>query len=480
MKFRSVALSVPSAARRPAIHARVGYLAGVAALLFGLSVAVTSAFASSSAAAPDAKNVRDVREIKGTVVAIGGALKADNREVWGRLVTLSGGNGAKWVVLPTASGEPEAAARQTIETLKTFGAVGEMIPLSDRIKSTSVDAVVRDAVWLRKVDEATGVYFTGGAQERITKALYTVDGKHTPLLDAIWRLYRRGGVVAGSSAGAAIMSETMFREPPDILTVMRQGAARGSEIDRGLGFVAGGVFVDQHFLKRGRLGRLVAVMAQEGIKLGLGVEENSAAVITGSQVESIGAKGVLLVDLTNATRVVARPVHIRGAELTWLDHGDQINLSTGALKISAAKQAGKVLDAGQPDFKPYYRTTRFYADFLGDGTLLNAMAELVDSAATETRGLAFTPSAGVVSSGANSGTNLGFEFRLFKNPQTRGYYASASGGEDYTVSKMGLDVVPVQMATPLYQPASDNKTASAKAGENGGLLKTSPTLETSR
>jgi cyanophycinase len=198
---------------------------------------------------------------------------------------------------------------------------------------------------------------------------------------------------------------------------------------------------------------------------------------------------VLVVDLTNSTRVNARPLHVRGAELTWLDHGDHLDIATAQLQISTAKQAGKRLDASQSDFKPYYRSVRFYPDFLGDATLLNAMTELVDSTANETRGLAFSPpatSAGNRRARPNEAdTNLGFEFRLFKKEKTHGFYASALGGEDYTVVQMGLDIVPVNMATPLYQPAPENnrdrKAEGAKAGENGDSTKSaSPTLEKSQ
>ena len=402
----------------------------------------------------------------GIAVAIGGALKADNADVWGRIVSLSGGQGAKWMVFPTASGEPEQSAKSLIESLQKQGAKAEMIPLSDKLKGFDVRAVVADAKWITAIDGANGVYFSGGAQERITAALYSADGKPTPMLEAIWRLFRRGGVVAGSSAGAAIMSETMFREPPAILTVMQRGAKWGSEIDRGLGFAGPGVFVDQHFLKRGRIGRMVAVMAQQDIKLGLGVEENSAAIIRGNDVEAIGGRGVLLVDLRGADHVSAKPLRVSGATLTWLDRGDRVDLRSGVVSPSAVKLAGKKLDHTASDFKPYNDRVRFYPDMLGDNTILFAMSELLDSPAAETRGIAF--SAG--RTGRSPATtpaeaeDLGFEFRLFKTASTVGYFTSKLGGEDYSILRMGLDIVPVKMAKPLYVPVV--QAGAEKAGEN--------------
>ncbi|MBC7623657.1 MAG: cyanophycinase [Aeromicrobium sp.] len=403
---------------------------------------------------------------KGIVVAIGGALKADNADVWGRIVSLSGGPGAKWLVFPTASGEPEQSAKSLIESLQKQGARAEMIPLSDKLKGFDIRAVVADAKWIASIDGASGVYFAGGAQERITSALYNADGKPTPMLDAIWRLFHRGGVVAGSSAGAAIMSETMFREPPDILTVMRRGAKWGSEIDRGLGFAGPGVFVDQHFLKRGRIGRMVAVMAQQDIKLGLGVEENSAAIIRGNDLEAIGGRGVLLVDLRGAKGTSVKPLSVSNAAITWLDRGDRMNLASGAVTPSAIKLAGKKLDHTQSDFKPYNNRVRFYADMLGDNTVLFAMSELLDSPASESRGIAFSAGRAVakVATAADEGEDIGFEFRLFKTAATLGYFTSKLGSEDYSILRMGLDIVPVQMAKPLYVPLAS--AGREKAGEN--------------
>ena len=418
------------------------------ALAFAVLVVGGAEAATANANAPPA----------GTAVAIGGALKADNREVWSRLVELSGGKGSKWLVFPTAAGEPEKSAASIISALETYGATAVMLPLSARLKSHAVSDVVGDAGWIEQVNNASAVYFTGGAQERITAALYDATGKRTPLLEAIWQLFQRGGVVAGSSAGAAIMSETMFREPRDILTLMTEGAMRGSDIDRGLGFVGAGVLIDQHFIKRGRFGRTLAVMAQEKIMLGIGVEENSAAVFKGGRVEVIGERGVMVADLTGAT-ITSAPLRLSNAKLHWLESGDAIDLNTRMVDVSAAKRAGNKLDAASASFKPYYSSVRFYADMLGDGDVINAMTTLIDSPALETRGIAF--SVAKSGSGATARAALGFEFRLYKSEGTHGYFHSAGGAEHYSVINLRLDLAPVKMASPLYVPIAD-----PKAGDN--------------
>jgi cyanophycinase len=414
----------------------------------------------------------DTQAKSGCAVPIGGALKADNHEVWSRLVALSGGRGSRWLVIPAASASPEKSAAQVVESLQKQGAIAEMLPLSARIAGSDPAAVARDPVWIEKLAGAAGVYFTGGAQERITAALLDGAGKHTPLLNAIWQLKVRGGVVAGSSAGAAIMAQTMFREPPDNLTILRQGAKRGSEIDQGLGFAGADILVDQHFLKRGRIGRLLPVMMQERISLGVGVEENSAAIICGDTLEVIGARGVLIADMRDvlknakpSTGEVFRPFMAEGLVLTYIESGDRMHLRTAEVTLSAAKQAGNSLNHREANFKPYYtdkNAPRFYADMLGDNTIVTAMSALVDSTLSEVTGLAFSPTPTSSSAASqDKALNIGFTFRLYKRDDTRAWMSSASGGTDYSISRMGLDVKPVVMQSPLYSPYSLNHSGAS-------------------
>jgi cyanophycinase len=155
----------------------------------------------------------------GPAIPIGGALRDDNAAVWTRMIELAGGPGARFVVLGTASGDPEAAARGTIAALTAFGAVGEFLPVAPELKGVDNAAAVRDPELIAKVRAANGVFFTGGGQDRIVDTLRP-GGVESPLLIAIRELQQRGGVVAGTSAGAAIMSRTMFRDPGGVVTLM--------------------------------------------------------------------------------------------------------------------------------------------------------------------------------------------------------------------------------------------------------------------
>ncbi|MET0210948.1 MAG: hypothetical protein ABW220_18040 [Burkholderiaceae bacterium] len=248
------------------------------------------------------------------------------------------------------------------------------------------------------------------------------------------------------------MSTTMFRDATDVLRVLKGGKlVDGKEIDRGLGFVGPELFVDQHFLKRGRIGRMLPLMVQKGYKLGIGVEENTGAIVRGSEIEVIGARGILLVDLNNATNDAKSPYfNVKNARITYLDKGDRYDFKTGVTTPSQEKLAGSLIDPNGADFKPYFRRMPFVPDILGDNAIANAMGNLIDNRQSEALGLAF---AGIPLAD-DPQPDLGFEFKLRRGDDSRGYYTGAFGGEDYTVLNLSLDVTPVKMRRPFYEPLS--------------------------
>lgn len=215
----------------------------------------------------------------GSLVIIGGALRMDNAVVWQRIVQQAGGKGAKIAVIPAAAGSPEKSGAFAVESLNKNGAQAFLIPLSVKHAQFKPEDIVSNAAWLDKLKNASGVYFTGGDQGRIIQALVRPDGSRTAMLDAIWALYQRGGVIAGSSAGAAIMSTTMFYDAKPVLPTLKLGVTDGKEIAAGLGFIGPDVFIDQHLIIRGRFARMLPVMLKKNYRLGLGVDENTAMVV---------------------------------------------------------------------------------------------------------------------------------------------------------------------------------------------------------
>jgi cyanophycinase len=396
----------------------------------------------------------------GWAVPIGGALKDDHDALWQRLVALAGGPGSRWVVLGTASGSPMSSAEAAAVQLRRRGAVAEVLPVSPLLDRPAVADAVRDPALVAQVRAARGVYFTGGSQDRIVDHL-APGGVDSPLLAAIRGVQAAGGVVAGTSAGAAVMSTTMFRDAPSVMAVLKGRLRDGAEVGRGLGFVGPGLFVDQHFFRRGRIGRLLPAMVATGTELGVGVEENSAVAVHAGELEVIGGTA-LIVDLRDAQArgpmvtpsgaagpaADATPLQVAGARLSLLGAGDRIHLRTRVLTPAPARARGQRMEPGTPGYKPYYTLQPFHADFLGEGVLPTVMGLLIDATYDEVRGLAFDPRA----ADAEPLAALGFEFRLYKAPGTLGWYTEEGGGETYTVHRMGLDVRALRMARPLYSP----------------------------
>jgi cyanophycinase len=137
------------------------------------------------------------------------------------------------------------------------------------------------------LESAGGVFFTGGDQVRITNRL-----GGTPLDAAVRELYHRGGVVAGTSAGASAMSEVMLIGGQGEHTTRIRNSLHMAP---GLGLLPG-VIIDQHFAERGRLNRLVGAVAQNPRMLGIGLDENTAIVVEKSCFKVLGSGSVYVVD----------------------------------------------------------------------------------------------------------------------------------------------------------------------------------------
>jgi len=374
---------------------------------------------------------------KGSLVIIGGALRPDNAAVWERIVQLGGGKGARIAVFASASANPEKAGAALVERLNKYGANAFFVPVAVRLTGTDYQAAADNPELAAAVRSAGGAYFAGGDQARITRALRRADGSNTLVLDALWDLYRRGGVLAGTSAGAAIMSSTMFGHPKPVLATLKQGLLDGQEITPGLGFIGDDVFVDQHLLVRGRFARMLPAMLKKGYKLGLGIDENTAMVVGPNRdVEVIGYKGALVVDLSSAN---ARQgdFNVSNVRLSYLDNGDRFNIAHHSFTPAPDKADGRLDPA-----RPYYREPLFSADILGNSTVVDLMGKLIDSDQPEAIGLTLD-SANAVQ------PDLGFEFKLTRTGESVGYMSATT--EAYSVYNVRLDIRPIVVRRPLYQ-----------------------------
>jgi cyanophycinase len=179
------------------------------------------------------------------------------------------------------------------------------------------------------------------------------------------------------------------------------------------------------------------------------VDENAAVVIQGSQLEVIGGSGAILVDLGEATSDDTLPAfNLRGAQLSYLDHGDRHDLATGQTMPAAHKLTAPCIDPAAPGFMPKKVSQRYFLDMLGDACLLEAMTHLLDGPGAEVRGLAYR----VNPAPDELLPDIGFEFRLHRGPGLMGWCGAGLGGGDCTVVNARLDVIPVRMANPLFTP----------------------------
>lgn len=381
----------------------------------------------------------------GKLVIMGGSERFDNTVIWSEIVRLAGGDGARIAVFPTASGDPLVDGQDVVKVLNDLGADAFLVPVALRGLDVPCHEAVIDPVLVEGVRESRGVFFVGGSQSRICQALLDEEGQHTPMLDAIWDVHRKGGVIAGTSAGAAVMSRIMYRNARSVLGTLLHGVSMGRELDHGLGFLNAAWFVEQHCLVRGRFARSLVAMREQGFSYGVGVDEDTALVVDGDEARVIGYRGALIMDLSDAQSDDAvTGFNVRNAKLTYLDRGDSINLRTLDVTPSSEKAADRRLEPSAPDFRPHHRHRVFCNDILGNMAVYDVMRQLLDNQHDEAIGLAFDGSA------ARQGSTPGFEFRFYRADDTMGWETEAFGGVDYTIVNIHVDVTPITIQGPLY------------------------------
>jgi cyanophycinase len=254
---------------------------------------------------------------RGWIVPIGGAENKENdRRVLARFVEVSGGAKADIVVIPTASRLNETGPRYE----KLFSELG-----AARVSVMDFDTRrdCQEANRLQRLEEATGIFFTGGNQLRLTTLL-----GGTPIAKMIRRRNAAGATVGGTSAGASILSEHMIAFGDEGSSVI-SGSVR---LAPGLGLTNRFV-IDQHFRQRDRLGRLITALAYNPFAVGIGLDEDTAVFIGPDEtLEVVGSGGVTIVDASDVTfssmdtASEGQPVCMLGLKVHILIAGATFNL----------------------------------------------------------------------------------------------------------------------------------------------------------
>ena len=206
---------------------------------------------------------------EGALVIHGGGQMT--REVQQRFVDLAGGSSGRLVVIPTASRHP-TETEGLVAAWSSWGfASVEVLHASSREQANDPD-------FIAALTTASAVWFDGGEQSRLERAYLG-----TQVETELRHLLDRGGVIGGSSAGAAIMSRVMIR-----------GGKTRPRMGTGFDLLPRAI-IDQHFIARGREHRLLTALARHRTLVGYGIDEGTALVVQGSQLSVLGESTVTVV-----------------------------------------------------------------------------------------------------------------------------------------------------------------------------------------
>jgi cyanophycinase len=258
---------------------------------------------------------------KGSLVIIGGGDR--DADMMRQFVDLAGGPAkARVIIIPNASGEPDTACIDMTLEFHELGVSNVECVWLTREQASDPHSADR-------LNGATGIYFTGGDQVRVTKALLG-----TPFHNRLKSLYQAGAVIGGTSAGAALMSEVMitgderlskdtvrnflFIKKDNVVTV------------EGMGFLTK-VIIDQHFVKRKRHNRLISVVLEHPTLVGVGIDEATAIIVRpGDTFDVMGEGNVIVYDATGANGIRAeKDGNLGGYNLTMhvLTAGDRYDMT---------------------------------------------------------------------------------------------------------------------------------------------------------
>jgi cyanophycinase len=278
----------------------------------------------------------------GPLMIIGGAEdKLRRRRILKEFVAAAGGLDARIVVIPTASSlGPEIV--DVYDALFRAEGAAEVTEVRPHSREEAADEEL-----VKRIEEATGVFMTGGNQLKLSSIICG-----TPVGAAIVAAHARGVAVAGTSAGASIQSSHMVAFGVGGATPKQ----RMTQVAAGLGLLQSTV-IDQHFDQRNRYGRLLMIVAQSPSLLGLGVDEDTAAVVE-TQAEADGPHEVL--------RVIGR------GSVTIMDPADLVTNAYEAKRSAPILASGVVLHV-LPDGARFDLTTR---SLLPAGQAVDPLEEL--------------------------------------------------------------------------------------------------------
>ncbi|MBS4539169.1 cyanophycinase [Clostridium sp. D2Q-11] len=405
---------------------------------------------------------------KGSLVIIGGALDPENEAIYNKMIELAGDkNDIKIAIIPAASSTPSKSGglykgdfvdlyNVPKENVKVFP-----IAINDDSSTEDIDESTWDKNGFNEelAQEMLNydlVFFTGGNQLDIVKVLVQEDGTDGPVLESIKEIYDNGGVLAGSSAGAAIMTDPMIGAGSSF-GALTQGTTDTDNYDdpddnrvfltKGLGFLENSI-TDQHFLARGRFGRLITALIDREINMGYGIDENTALVLTGDELEVIGESGVMIIDTAGATyKNYGSRLSANDIRLHYLETGDKYNKKTQEFTINSDKETTLGYE--------YYSGNELNTNIFGENSVIPTITkDLVDNTEKESMGLSFDTD--------GNGVKLIFN----QKEDTQGYWGKIDGRESYAATNVYLDILPIKVQIKEMKPPKEAKEKKIEKTNN--------------
>ncbi len=395
----------------------------------------------------------------GPLLLIGGGLKDDNAAIYQKLIQLAGGSGQARIGVITAASIPEsddpdagtAEARNSksngefyANLLETYGAAdAQWIPIDlDQIGNNSNPQVVD------QINSMTGFFFGGGDQSRLTQTLQTATRGDSPALAAIRARHAAGAVLAGTSAGTAIMVQGPMITGGESYDALRYGVYTtpggddlSYDMQGGFGFFDYGL-LDTHFSERGRQGRIVRLADYTQVPFAFGVDENTALLVQNNaslgqiEMQVIGAAGVFIFDLRNKERGTGSSYALYDVLGSYLTEGDRYRPAAGQFVIASGKTSLRG--------REYYSTAMSATGDIfsspnnsgADGRrnpreFVEVSVDLFDSAVTSTLGRTYE-------------RNPRFRVDLFKSTQfdSHGYQGTVAGKNMTSYLRLLMDFRP--------------------------------------
>ena len=397
---------------------------------------------------------------EGHLLAVGGMLRASNSPVYAKFIELAGGQKeARIVIMPTASGS-HGSSKRFMSELVALGIPAERISIVG-IDKSNYQTTMNDAAVVKPLGEASAVWFVGGDQARIARALFNADGSPSLLMQEVRKVYDKGGVVAGTSAGASILGAQMPTAYGVVMDTLDFGVAskadqRGAAVLKGSGLISAGI-IDQHLdqieeTSTGRAARMAAYLAEQKSTRGFGLDTNTAMWVNPEgQVQVLGEGYLTVMDASQAEKTFGvYGTQLSNVRLAMLGNGDRYDLASGKVQPAEGKAA---IEAGNE----YLMGNQLITDLSAVSAIGRAVLYgLADNTATRQVGL-------MTRYNPLNGYHYGYRFEFSKTADFSAHSQFYDSLTNYSVGGVRLDIRPVN--ANLGDPAS----SAPKDAGNGAV-----------